>query len=76
MKSWTYNPQTDAWVFGTSHDGGGVFLDTPMTKTKKKEVWTGNAVFGDEIHNVGDFNRKGLEMVAVEEEYQEMVARL
>lgn len=72
MKNWTYNKDTDAWVFGESNHGGGVFLDKPVSKKNEKEVWTGNAVANGVISNIGDCKSRGQAMSKVEAEFNRM----
>ena len=72
MKNWIYNKDIDAWVFGQQNHGGGVFLDKPISKKRKKEVWTGNAVAHGVIQNIGDCNHRGQAMSKVETEFKRM----
>lgn len=76
MKEWTYNRDTDAWNFGSSNDGGAVFLDRPLSKKNsgslQDQVWTGNAVYGDSVNNIGDCTSKEEAIAKVEAEYDRM----
>lgn len=71
LEDWKYNEQTDAWVFGKDSDGGGVFKDSSL-KNRGHECWTGNAVFGSNVVNVGDFNSRGQAQLMVESKLAEM----
>jgi len=71
LEDWKYNEQTDAWVFGEYNNGGGVFKDTSL-KNKGHECWTGNAVLGLSIVNIGDCRSKGQAQLRVEAQLSEM----
>ncbi len=71
LEDWKYNKQTDAWVFGQNNNGGGVFQDLSF-KNQGHECWTGNAVLGNKVVNVGDCRSKSQAQLRVEAQLAEM----
>jgi len=64
QKTWKFDEWLKAWVFGTSEDGGGVFLS--------ESLWCGNAVVDGKVYGVGNHDTKEEAMAEVEETYNSL----
>lgn len=62
--TWAWNSETDSYVFGTQDDGGAVW-----SQYNELIVWTGNAVYGLHVVNVGDWETR-------EKAMEEVIAQL